>query len=113
MGLREKLKPKPKQQPEQQQPEQQQTIVQSVDSSVAVVPPPAPVVISNCPHNKTRIIEIRSDFSWDENGKIINSASEPLERFEECLWCGEWLDLIEEEESTEETKPSVVAGFEW
>ena len=111
-GLLQSLKPKSKQQPEQHQPEQQQQ-QQSVDPSVAVAPPPAPVVILDCPHNKTRIIEIRSDFSWDENGKIINSASEPLERFEECLWCGEWLDLIEEEESTEETKPSVVAGFEW
>ena len=68
-------------------------------SPVAVVqpvvhPPAVEKTTTECPHRKTRIVEVRSDFDFDENGKIhYDRTIEPLERYNECLWCGAWLEI--------------------
>jgi len=114
MGLREKLKPNEKQ-PQQSAVAVVQPV--AIASTTVVVPPPAVCTITDCPHRLTRVVTIvppeAFDFDETTEGKphlIIDRTNEDWwERFEECLWCGEWFDLVDE--STEETKPSAV--FEW
>jgi len=112
-GLLQSLKPT-KQQPEQSPV----AVVQPVATvpSVAVVPPPAPIIrpaTTECPHRQTRIVTIVPpevfdfDASEKHNLTIDRTNEDWWERFEECLWCGEWFDLIEETES------DTLSGFEW
>jgi len=117
MGLREKLKPNENRQPEQ-------TPV-AVIQPVAIVPPAAVRTTTDCPHRQTRIVAIVPPEAFDfdpseQHHLIIDRTNEDWwERFEECSWCGEWLDCVDdnpiesESEIIEETKPSVADGFEW
>jgi len=117
MGLREKLKPNENRQPEQ-------TPV-AVIQPVAIVPPAAVRTTTDCPHRQTRIVAIVPPEAFDfdpseQHHLIIDRTNEDWwERFEECSWCGEWLDCVDdnpiksESKIIEEAKPSAVAGFEW
>ena len=115
-GLLESIRPKSENRP----PERSVAAVDPV-AAVAVVPPPAVRTTTDCPHRQTRIVEIREDFSFDADGKIrYDQTKPPIERFEECLRCGEWLDLdLIEEESIEEEKEKEtdpvgpVCNFAW
>jgi len=117
-GLLRSIRPKASQQQPSQPKQSTVAVVVPPSVAVAVVPPPAPIIrptTTECPHRQTRVITIvpPEAFGFDATteGKphlIIDRTNEDWwERFEECLWCGCWFDLIEEE-SIEETKP-----FEW
>jgi len=106
MGLIQSLNQGSKIRPPEQQPV----------ASVAVVSPPATHRLTiDCSHNKTRIVEIRSDFWFDAKGLIhYDRTKPPDERYEECLWCGEWL-TIEPETEPEPivSEPESDCNFAW
>jgi len=103
--------------PTKQQPQQLAVaVVQPVAiTPVAVAVPPQVVrITTDCPHRLTRIVTIvpSEAFDFDASEKhnltIDRTNEDWWEQFEECLWCGEWFDLVDESEQSEESK-----SFEW
>jgi len=115
-GLLGSIRPKA----ENRQPERS---VDAVVPPVAIVPPVVEKSTTDCPHRQTRIVGIVEPdaFSFDpEDHHLIIDRTKPMEQFEECLWCGEFLDLIPEpetetdEEKENEIKPvEPVCNFAW